>query len=1336
MRRVESAAPVNRRFTTILNDIQNDGRGKNTPPILRPTRADSERQIGMEDEEDDIGNDLFTDSSSDEEDGNISSIFTPTSSSVSSSSSTLTLLTRIQSLEAQVRLHEEEKTTVDDDALQQEVNNSVGEAVNEAVHDALAAQAKEYGIEKQAMLSKMTKLTNTLLDYEDMLENATATEEQISSILDAKALQLVEHVDSSDEDGDNSRARKKMSSEDLKKHAATEIAEAVAQEHQRMMLQHSFQIKAMEDAHSFQLKSMEETTRTNVDEERQKRNQETVEVLERLKKSEQAAIESNNELQRVVEEVEQQVSEERERHIMVIEKRNTEEMAQRKEDMKKLANQQEIDLQHEITKHECMTITMEAEHKLELQHVQQQHEMHIAQKNEEWREQQEIELDALTSQHQLKIEQTKKLTELKIQKIMDEKKEQINVLSIKHMHTLESFQNKKEEERELQEEVFKRELEEEKERHRVKVKELEEECTKTLKLYNDANEQKKKSEQQMIKQQSEHELLLCSQVLENSKEMEAMQIMMQKSHTEESELMQNKHQQHVEEMQKEYHQLDEQRRAIQDRLETCKENQAVEIAAVKREASVLKTTAANELELVRAANQNALETCKDNHAVEIAAVKREASALHYQEMHEQRENYDNEILETSESLKEEHAVMLQREKAAYTIQRWCRETLHNSVTTATLRLLVRRVCVARDQLSVAVFEYEQVLEETTKNMDDMTLKISIIEKDNAIAIQNAYEDCTLEVDRRVLETTEMLREKYQEELRERDRMHEENHVQQEKKKDAFEQGELENQKKIHRAEMTTMKTKLENQEKIHRAEMTTMKKEKHEEITRVMDSTKAQRKEWLLAAKKEADVAAAAAAAAADAMAYAQAQAHQEQEQQILKMQQALVSEREQWKEAHEKELDQVKAAYEATTKMKTEEHEWNLQRITKVHSAVVQELEEEVSRTVNNGRIAQENALLQCQQEYSEEAKRQKEIASVKLKMMIDEHQKEIKKLKQAADNDRWARQNEKQALFQKLTLEHTEKIKSMMMNVSKIKSTAKVEMTHEYKNKERQYVKKLKKLKEEYEMNLNNVQEQHSIDLRCQRQDTEGLKVKHREMVQTLIGNNAKQLTRLEKQQKELETKKEKQLQKLSERNEQVALAFEKEKECHSIMVISKDKEISRIQSKLEAVSLQLTEKDQKLERMNLQLKRLQQEEERSSEIQRRTIEREIERVKEKHSVIVKSQQEEYAKRATTQKHDWEAEKKQMKDTFEEEMMEQRKEFINKERLSTVASREMERQIGRLEREKKELVAETKVIWEKVKKLSLVSDDTISCFDSSLTLFTVFHIVYFPLKYFRRSH
>ena len=52
--------------------------------------------------------------------------------------------------------------------------------------------------------------------------------------------------------------------------------------------------------------------------------------------------------------------------------------------------------------------------------------------------------------------------------------------------------------------------------------------------------------------------------------MEDMQIMMQKSHTEESELMQNKHQQHVEEMQKEYHQLDEQRRAIQDRLETCK----------------------------------------------------------------------------------------------------------------------------------------------------------------------------------------------------------------------------------------------------------------------------------------------------------------------------------------------------------------------------------------------------------------------------------------------------------------------------------------------------------------------------------------------------------------------------------------------------------------------------------------------------------------------------------------------------------------------------------------------------------------------------------------------
>ena len=63
-----------------------------------------------------------------------------------------------------------------------------------------------------------------------------------------------------------------MSTEDLKKHAATEIAEAVAQEHQRMMLQHSFQINAMEDAHQFQLKSMDKTMSTSVDEgERQKR---------------------------------------------------------------------------------------------------------------------------------------------------------------------------------------------------------------------------------------------------------------------------------------------------------------------------------------------------------------------------------------------------------------------------------------------------------------------------------------------------------------------------------------------------------------------------------------------------------------------------------------------------------------------------------------------------------------------------------------------------------------------------------------------------------------------------------------------------------------------------------------------------------------------------------------------------------------------------------------------------------------------------------------------------------------------------------------------------------
>ena len=71
----------NHRFTVILNDIQNEGRGKTTPEQLRPTRADSERFLEAGNVEAEDEDDLFTDSSSDEDDQNSSSIFTPTSSS-------------------------------------------------------------------------------------------------------------------------------------------------------------------------------------------------------------------------------------------------------------------------------------------------------------------------------------------------------------------------------------------------------------------------------------------------------------------------------------------------------------------------------------------------------------------------------------------------------------------------------------------------------------------------------------------------------------------------------------------------------------------------------------------------------------------------------------------------------------------------------------------------------------------------------------------------------------------------------------------------------------------------------------------------------------------------------------------------------------------------------------------------------------------------------------------------------------------------------------------------------------------------------------------------------
>jgi hypothetical protein len=838
--------------------------------------------------------DLFTDSSSDEDDQNSSSIFTPTSSSISSSSSTLALLTRIQSLEAQVRLHEEKKITVNDDA-----------------RDALAAQARDHGIEKQAMLTKMTKLTDALLEYEDMLENATATEDQISSILDAKAFNLVEHEAEDDaedaEDGEALRVRQQA--------AAVEIAAAVAQEHQRMLEQHSFLIESMEEAHQFQLLTLKNTEGKKFDNERQKRDKETMEVLERLKKSEQEAIESNAALQKVVEEVEREVGEERQRHVMVMGKRNTDAMTQREEDKKKLENVHRLKLEEERTKHESITVTMEAEHKLAQQHLQQQHEMDVGRKSAEWREQIDQELDALTSGHQLKIDDIKAFNA----KRMDE---EIDKWNKKHIHDMENMRKENEEEKEQRKKEHNAENERERQEHRARVQKLEEEHEETKKLWIEVKDQLKKSERFITEAKSEHELALCSQVLSHREAMETMQVAMQQQHKEEINSMRSKHQKHVEEVEKELHQLEQART-------TC---------------------------------QAEMESYKDSKVEEIASIKREASKLFYHEMGVQREKHESEMLDTEEYLRSSHEETLGREKSAHAIQRWCRETLYQRATAKTLRLLIGHASEARNQLLSTAIESEQALSDALGEISDMKLAMSIKEEEHAVATQNTYEDCATEVNRRVLETTKTLSEKHKVELEEA--MAEAQSAQEEKiensRKEWEKEVEMSKEKSCseHMASVEKLKGEMEDQEKLHRAQIETTKEEHHLEITRMMGSNKAQRKEWLLASEKEAE------AIAAAATACAQAQWQQEKEQEVLRatnaLQETMVRERQQWRQAHRRELEQVKAAYEATTQMKAEEHKWNLQRITESNGEAVRKLEEEVSRTVNNGRITEEGALLQ----------------------------------------------------------------------------------------------------------------------------------------------------------------------------------------------------------------------------------------------------------------------------------------------------------------------------------------------------------------------------------------
>jgi hypothetical protein len=67
-----------------------------------------------------------------------------------------------------------------------------------------------------------------------------------------------------------------------------------------------------------------------------------------------------------------------------------------------------------------------------------------------------------------------------------------------------------------------------------------------------------------------------------------------------------------------------------------------------------------------------------------------------------------------------------------------------------------------------------------------------------------------------------------------------------------------------------------------------------------------------------------------------------------------------------------------------------------------------------------QEKELKEMENKMQQEMKEQKELDLTFLNNTITIHQQEMKQLKHTMNNDRWARQNEKQALTQKMTSEY----------------------------------------------------------------------------------------------------------------------------------------------------------------------------------------------------------------------------------------------------------------------------------------------------------------------------
>ena len=228
-------------------------------------------------------------------------------------------------------------------------------------------------------------------------------------------------------------------------------------------------------------------------------------------------------------------------------------------------------------------------------------------------------------------------------------------------------------------------------------------------------------------------------------------------------------------------------------------------------------------------------------------------------------------------------------------------------------------------------------------------QISTINEEHAIALNEVYEEVEEEVNRRVEEENERVEEENEnKEIETQKKMiaiAKEHQLKWKEEEDV----RVQLTKNKHNNQINKMSTKIDDINTNHRIYVATLQKEKHIEISNIMDTQKKQRSNMMQTFKTQE----AAAIATSISLVTIKCQKKKEAEikNYILKKEEHNKQERITWKKSHEKELTSIKVAYDIKLSNANEANAFSTTRMQQMHDTQVSELKNEITQTLDNGR-------------------------------------------------------------------------------------------------------------------------------------------------------------------------------------------------------------------------------------------------------------------------------------------------------------------------------------------------------------------------------------------------